>query len=83
MKSQFGFHIIKLEDTREAQFPPLDEVKPQIEQRLSQKKLQQFQEELRSQGEDGLQVHEQRAARAVDDVSCSAPSAAARPRCGS
>jgi len=48
VKSQFGYHIIKLEDTREAQFPPFDQVKPQIQQRLSQTKLQQFQEELRS-----------------------------------
>ena len=30
VKSQFGYHIIKLEDTREAQFPPLAEVTPQI-----------------------------------------------------
>ncbi len=47
VKSQFGFHIIKLEDTREAQFPPFEEVKPQVVQRLSQQKLQQFQEDLR------------------------------------
>jgi peptidyl-prolyl cis-trans isomerase C len=48
VKSQFGYHIIKLEDTREAKFPAFDEVKPQIEQSLTQKKLQQFQEELRT-----------------------------------
>ena len=48
VKSQFGFHIIKLEDTRQAQFPAYEEVKGQIEQSLSQKKLQQFQEELRT-----------------------------------
>jgi len=48
VKSQFGYHIIKLEDTREAQFPPFEQVKPQIQQRLSQMKLQHFQEELRS-----------------------------------
>ena len=47
VKSQFGYHIIKLEDTREAQFPPFEEVKPQVQQRLSQQKLQQYQEELR------------------------------------
>ena len=47
VKSQFGFHIIKLEDTREAQFPPFEEVKPQVVQRLSQQKLQQYQEDLR------------------------------------
>jgi len=48
VKSQFGYHIIKLEDTREAQFPGFDEVKPQIVQRLQQVKLQKFQEDLRA-----------------------------------
>ena len=47
VRSQFGYHIIKLEDTREAQFPPFEEVKPQVQQRLSQQKLQQYQEDLR------------------------------------
>jgi len=47
VKSQFGWHIIKLEDTREAKFPTFEEVKPQVVQRLQQQKLQQFQDELR------------------------------------
>lgn len=47
VKTQFGYHIIKLEDTREAQFPSFEEVKPQIMQRLTQVKLQQYQQELR------------------------------------
>jgi peptidyl-prolyl cis-trans isomerase C len=47
VKSQFGYHIIKLEDTREAQFPPFDEVKPQVVQRLEQQKITAFQETLR------------------------------------
>jgi peptidyl-prolyl cis-trans isomerase C len=48
VKSQFGYHIIKLEDTRQAQFPAFDDVKPQITQRLTQMKLQKFQEDLRA-----------------------------------
>jgi peptidyl-prolyl cis-trans isomerase C len=48
VKSQFGFHIIKLEDTREATFPPLTEVKTQIAQRLDQQKLAKFRDEIRS-----------------------------------
>jgi len=48
VKSQFGWHIIKLEDTREAQFPDFESVKGQIKQRLEQVKLQAYQEELRS-----------------------------------
>jgi peptidyl-prolyl cis-trans isomerase C len=48
VKTQFGYHIIKLEDLREPQFPPLDQVKPQIEQRLEQQKLAAYRDELRS-----------------------------------
>jgi peptidyl-prolyl cis-trans isomerase C len=48
VKSQFGYHIIKLEDTREAQFPPLAEVKPQIEQRITQAKLAKFRDDVRA-----------------------------------
>jgi len=47
VKTQFGWHIIKLEDVREAEFPAYDDVKGQIVQRLEQIKLQQYQEELR------------------------------------
>jgi peptidyl-prolyl cis-trans isomerase C len=47
VKSQFGYHIIKLEDTREATFPPFEEVKPQVMQRLEQQKITAFQESLR------------------------------------
>jgi peptidyl-prolyl cis-trans isomerase C len=47
IKSQFGYHIIKLEDTREAKFPEFDDVKPQLMQRLEQSKLQAYQEQLR------------------------------------
>jgi peptidyl-prolyl cis-trans isomerase C len=47
VKSQFGWHIIKLEDTRDAKFPPIEEVKPQIQQRLGQQKLAAFRDEIR------------------------------------
>lgn len=47
VKTQFGWHVIQLEDTREAAFPAFEEVRPQIEQRLAQVKLQQFQQSLR------------------------------------
>ena len=48
VKSQFGWHIIRLDDTRDAQLPKLDEVKPQIAQQLQQQKLAKFQEDLRT-----------------------------------
>jgi peptidyl-prolyl cis-trans isomerase C len=48
VKSQFGYHIIRLDDMRDAQLPKLDEVKPQITQQMQQQKLAKFQEELRA-----------------------------------
>jgi peptidyl-prolyl cis-trans isomerase C len=48
VKSQFGFHIIKLDDVRDTQLPKFDEVKPQITQQLTQQKLSGFQQELRA-----------------------------------
>lgn len=47
VKTQFGYHIIKLDDVRAAKVPSMEEVKPQITESLQQKKLQAFQQELR------------------------------------
>jgi len=48
VKTQFGYHIIRLEDTRQAQFPALADVKAQIQQRLMQQKAAAFRDELRA-----------------------------------
>ncbi|MDY0106406.1 MAG: peptidylprolyl isomerase, partial [Giesbergeria sp.] len=48
VKTQYGWHIIRLDDIREAQLPKLDEVKPQIAQQLQQMKATKFQEDLRT-----------------------------------
>ena len=48
VKSQFGYHIIRLDDTREAQFPPFDDVKGQLKQRMEQQRVGAFVEELRA-----------------------------------
>jgi len=47
VKTQFGYHIIRLEDTRTAQFPSYDEVKDKVKQQMEQVKLQEYQESLR------------------------------------
>ena len=48
VKSQFGFHIIRLDDTRDAQLPKFEDVKPQITQQLTQQRLATYQQELRA-----------------------------------
>ena len=48
VQSQFGFHIIRLDDVREAQLPALEDVKPQIVQQMTQQRMAAFQQELRA-----------------------------------
>jgi peptidyl-prolyl cis-trans isomerase C len=45
--TQFGWHIIRLDDTRDITPPPLEQVRPQIVQQIQQEKLQAFEESLR------------------------------------
>ena len=45
--TQFGWHIIRLDDTRETAPPPLEQVRQQIVQQIQQEKLQAFEESLR------------------------------------
>lgn len=47
VKSQFGFHIIRVDDIRTAKLPPFEELKPQIAQQMQQQKLAAFQQSLR------------------------------------
>ena len=48
VKSQFGYHLILLEETREAAPPTLDTVRPQIENQLRQAALEAKLTELRA-----------------------------------
>ena len=47
IKTQFGYHIIRVDDIRSAQLPKYEEVKPQIAQQMQQQKLATFQQNLR------------------------------------
>ena len=46
VKTQFGWHIIQLTDTRATQFPDFEAVKAQVQQAVAQKKMQKFQEDM-------------------------------------
>lgn len=58
VKSQFGFHIIKLEDERATQFPSFDEVKAQIIQRNTQAKLAKYRDDLKSKAKTDYKFSE-------------------------
>lgn len=47
VKSDFGYHVILLEDSRNLTPPPFEQLKPQLTQRANQQKIEQLIEELR------------------------------------
>jgi peptidyl-prolyl cis-trans isomerase C len=46
VKTDFGFHVIKLEESRPTKLPPLEEVKAQVSEALQQRKIAVYREEL-------------------------------------
>ncbi len=48
VQTQFGYHVILVEDIRDAKVPPFDEVKPQLAQRAQAAYLDKYFKELRS-----------------------------------
>jgi peptidyl-prolyl cis-trans isomerase C len=59
VKSQFGWHIIRLEDTREAKFPGFEEVKDRIKRSLEQQRMQAYQESLRKAARTDYKFNDQ------------------------
>jgi len=47
VRSRFGFHVIQLDDVRQVSFPPLAQVKAQIQQRLAGQRVENMLRELR------------------------------------
>jgi peptidyl-prolyl cis-trans isomerase C len=50
VQTQFGYHVIFVDDVRDAKVPPFDEVKPQLQQRLQAAHLDKYFKELRAKG---------------------------------
>ncbi|MCB1907973.1 MAG: peptidylprolyl isomerase [Rhodocyclaceae bacterium] len=48
VKSDFGYHVIRLDDVRDLTAPPFDEVKGQLAQRIQQQQVERHMLELRS-----------------------------------
>ena len=46
--SQFGWHVIQLEDTRPAKFPDFNEIKPRLEQRMQEAAFEKAVADLRA-----------------------------------
>ncbi len=48
VKTNFGWHVIKLEDSRKSEPPKYDDVKKQLESSINQKRLQEYVMKLRN-----------------------------------
>jgi peptidyl-prolyl cis-trans isomerase C len=48
VKTQYGYHVILLEDSKPIQAPSFDEVKPSLAQQLQQQKLQKLLDEIKA-----------------------------------
>ena len=48
VRTDFGWHVIRLDDVREPAPPPLEQVAPQIKQELERRKVQTLQSDLRA-----------------------------------
>jgi len=48
VQTQFGWHVIEVDDIREAKIPSFDEVKPQLQQRMQSQQLDQYFKDLRA-----------------------------------
>ena len=48
VQTQFGWHVIRLDDERIGGFPPFEEVKPQIQKQMQQERVNKLIEDLRA-----------------------------------
>lgn len=48
VKSQFGYHVILLEDSRQKMIPPLDQVKPALQQQVQQQNFKKLLDDLKA-----------------------------------
>lgn len=48
VKTEFGYHVIQLDDTRALTPPPFEQVKPQLQQRANQQLVEQLVKDLRA-----------------------------------
>ena len=47
-RTRFGFHVIQLDDVRPVKFPALNEVRPRINQQITQHKIDELVKSLRA-----------------------------------
>ncbi len=73
VKSQFGYHVILLEDTRANPIPTLEQVKPRLTQQVQQENLKKMLDEMKAKAKIEIVAAPAPAAAASASASASAP----------
>jgi peptidyl-prolyl cis-trans isomerase C len=76
VKTQFGYHVILLEDSRPKTFPPIDQIKSQLQQQIQQQNLQKLFDDLK--GKAKIEIV-QAAAPAVSPADKASPNGDSKP----
>lgn len=76
VKTNFGWHVIKLEDVRDTKLPTFESMKPQIKPMLAQKKMLEYIESLRKTADVKITLPKEEA-KAAPAATAPAPAAAA------
>lgn len=61
VKTQFGYHVIKLEETRPAKLPPMDSLKPQLTRMLAQQKMMAYMDGMKETADIKIMLPEEKA----------------------
>jgi peptidyl-prolyl cis-trans isomerase C len=68
VKTQFGWHVIKLEDFRDAKLPDLKMLKPKIERKLSQKKMLAYMDTIKATADVKIMLPEDKKVEKKEEV---------------
>ena len=61
VKTQFGWHVIKLEDTRPAKLPALDTLKPQLKRMMAQQMMMDYMDKMKESADIKIMLAEDKA----------------------
>ena len=51
VETQFGWHVIKLEEKRDVKLPELENMKPQLKRQIEQEKMMSYMKDLRTKAD--------------------------------
>jgi len=75
VETQFGWHVIKLEEKRDVKLPELDNMKPQLKRQIEQEKMMSYMKDLRAKADVKVLLKDEPKPAATDAPKDAAPAA--------